>query len=169
MMGSGKSTVGALLADRTGWPFHDNDALLRELFGATPREILAAGDEASLLAAEVQALGAGLARPAPAIVGAAGGTIVDAAAREVMATGGIPIWLRITAETILRRSAGDDHRPWPDADREGWISRAMAVRHDLYAAVADLTLDADSSPPSVMADRVLAHVRAGGACPPLED
>ena len=43
MMGSGKSTVGAILAERLGWPFHDNDAMLRQLFDATPRELLEAG------------------------------------------------------------------------------------------------------------------------------
>lgn len=169
MMGSGKSTVGSLLAKRTGWPFHDNDALLQELFDATPREILAAGDETSLLAAEVAALRAGLQRPAPSVVAAAGGTIVDAAAREAMTESGVRIWLRITPETILQRSSGGEHRPWPDADRAAWIARAVAHRHDLYASVADLTLDADDSTPSDLADRILAHARATGACAAMTD
>jgi shikimate kinase len=166
MMGSGKSTVGKLLAERTGWPFHDNDALLRELFDATPRQILAAGDEASLTAAEVRALTAGLERPPPAIVGVAGGTIVDGTARDAMVRSGIPIWLRVRPDTILRRSAGGEHRPWPDADRAAWIDRAVAQRHALYASVAELTLDADVAKPSLLADRILAHARASGACPP---
>ena len=34
MMGCGKSTVGSILAERLGWPFHDNDAVLRQLFAA---------------------------------------------------------------------------------------------------------------------------------------
>ena len=164
MMGSGKTTVGSLLAQRTGWPFHDNDALLREHFGATPREILAAGNEASLLAAEVDALRAGLRRPAPSIVGAAGGTIVDAVAREAMTLAGTPIWLRITPDTIFRRSAAGEHRPWPDADREAWIARALQQRSALYAAVAYLTLDADQRSPSDLADVILAHARTLDAC-----
>jgi shikimate kinase len=167
MMGSGKSTIGSLLAERTGWPFHDNDALLQELFDATPREILAAGDEDSLLAAEVEALRAGLGRPAPSIVGAAGGTIVDAAAREAMTEAGMPIWLRITPETIFQRSSGGEHRPWPDADRGAWIGRAVAHRHPLYASVANLILNADDTAPSDLADRILAHVRTLGNCAEL--
>ena len=165
-MGSGKTTVGELLAERTGWPFHDNDVLLRELFDATPRQILAAGDEASLLAAEVDALWAGLQRPEPSIVGAAGGTIMDGAARQEIAFAGIPIWLRVSPDTIFLRSSIGDHRPWPDADRAAWIERAEAQRHALYASVAELTLDADAAIPSVLADRILAHARTSRACPP---
>ena len=164
MMGSGKSTVGKQLAKRTGWPLLDNDVLLRELFDATPRQILAAGDEASLLAAEVQALNAGLARPAPAIVGAAGRTIVDPGARKAMGDAGIPIWLRVTPETSLRRSASGAHRPWPDADRERWVRSAMKERNGLYASVAELTLDADTALPSLLADQILGYLRGTDAC-----
>ena len=45
MMGSGKSTVGRLLAQRTGWPRYDNDALLQELYGMTAKEIVEARGE----------------------------------------------------------------------------------------------------------------------------
>ena len=77
MMGSGKTTVGGILAERLGWPFHDNDAMLRQLFAATPRELMTAGGEAAMLSAELTALSAALAMPPPAVVAAAGGTILD--------------------------------------------------------------------------------------------
>ncbi|MDQ3128678.1 MAG: hypothetical protein M3Q66_09540, partial [Chloroflexota bacterium] len=38
-MGSGKTTVGRELAGRTGWPFLDNDDLVRELTGRAPAAI----------------------------------------------------------------------------------------------------------------------------------
>ena len=77
MMGCGKTTVGGILAKRLGWPFHDNDAMLRQLFAATPRQLLEAGGEAAMHAAELTALSAALAMPTPAVVAAAGGTILD--------------------------------------------------------------------------------------------
>ena len=61
MMGSGKTTVGRLLASRTRWQFYDNDtllALLRE--GATPRTVLAQSGVEGLRAAEADALRLGL-------------------------------------------------------------------------------------------------------------
>jgi shikimate kinase len=164
MMGSGKSTVGDLLSQLTGWPHRDNDQLLRTLFEATPREILEDGNEASLLAAEVEALRAGLAAATPSIVSAAGGTIVDAAAREAVAGSGVVVWLRVDAATIHTRAGVGAHRPWPDPDRLGWIRDALAKRAPLYASAAQLTLDADQTAPAALADRILAYLRHEGIC-----
>jgi shikimate kinase len=164
MMGSGKSTVGQLLSRRTGWPHHDNDQLLQTLFDATPREILAAGDEASLLAAEADALRAGLAAPTPSILSAAGGTIVDAAARKALAASGLVVWLRVGAAMIHERAGVGEHRPWPNPDRLAWIRDTLARREGLYASVAQLTLDADHAVPAELADQILAKLQQSGLC-----
>jgi shikimate kinase len=160
MMGSGKTTVGALLAGRLGWPFHDNDAVLRQLFNATPRELLESGGEEAMRAAELTALSAALAMPPPSVVAAAGGTILDPGARSDLADASLVVWLRIGAETAGARTGGDDHRPWPDADRPGWIARALEERRDLYAEVADIALDADDASPDALADRIIGSLGA---------
>ncbi len=59
MMGSGKTTVGRLLAAETGWPYFDNDELLA-MRGTTARELLERGGEPVLRAAEAEALRLGL-------------------------------------------------------------------------------------------------------------
>jgi shikimate kinase len=164
MMGSGKSTVGRLLAQRTGWAFLDNDELMQRLFGATPRQVLAAGDESSLLAAEVRALEAGLAEPPPAIVAAAGGTIVDASARTMLAGAGVVVWVQVTEKTVMERSEGGEHRPWPEADRRAWIRRAIGEREALYRSVADLVLPADDASPASVADEIHAFAAQDAAC-----
>jgi shikimate kinase len=158
MMGSGKTTVGAILADRLGWAFHDNDTVLRQLFDATPRQLLEAAGEAAMHSAEITALSAALAMPPPAVVAAAGGTILDPGARAEMADAGLVVWLRITAATARFRSGGGDHRPWPDADRTAWIARVLEEREGLYAEVADLTLDADRQSPQALAERIMDGV-----------
>ena len=158
MMGCGKSTVGSILAQRLGWPFHDNDAMLRQLFAATPREMLASGGEAAMHAAEVSALRAALAMPAPAVVAAAGGTILDPDARGELAAAGLVVWLRVARETVEQRSAGGAHRPWPDDDRAGWIARALETRERLYQEVADLVLDADALAPEALAAQIMGEL-----------
>ena len=51
MMGSGKSSVGRALSDRTGWPFVDNDALVERATGRTARQLLAEEGEGPMRAA----------------------------------------------------------------------------------------------------------------------
>ena len=158
MMGCGKSTVGSVLSERLGWPFRDNDTVLRQLFAATPRQLLASGGEAAMHAAEVTALRAALAMPAPAVVTAAGGTILDPDARAELADAGLVVWLRVAGQTVEQRSAGGAHRPWPDDDRAGWIARALETRERLYRDVADLVLDADALAPEALADRIIGEL-----------
>lgn len=164
MMGSGKSTVGRLVAGRTGWAYRDNDDLLLAMTGRTPREILAEGDEARLLAAEVRAFEQGVAAPPPSILGVSGRAILDAGARSRLKRSGLVVWLRTTPETIHARALGAPHRPWPDPDRMRWIRAAVRTRDPLYASVADLTLDADATPPEQLADAIEARLHALDGC-----
>lgn len=161
MMGSGKTTVGRLLARRLGWPYHDNDALLRQDEGMTARRILAAGGDADLLAAEVGALRRALEAPLPCVVGVAGRVILDAGARRAIEAG-IGVWLRVRPETIRDRAAGASHRPWPAGDPMDWIRTTLAVRQPLYASVADLTLDADTTSPTELVEAIAVHLADRG-------
>lgn len=167
MMGSGKTTVGRLLARRTRWPLHDNDELVLRLFDATPRQILASGGEARLRAAESEALAMGLEAPSPCIVGAAGGTILDEANRRSLRGAGVVVWLRVTPDTVATRAMGAAHRPWLDTGGESWIRDAVAERNPLYASVADLTVDADDRTSAKVAAEILGHLRGVEACAEL--
>jgi shikimate kinase len=143
MMGSGKSTVGRALADRTGWPYVDNDELLDELVGATPKEILARDGEVALRQAESAALRRGLETEAPRIVGVAAGTVIDADNRAALTDGGAVVWLRATPQTLEKRSMGAAHRAWLEEGGAAWIRETAAERDPLYASVADLIIDVD--------------------------
>ncbi|HEY9473751.1 MAG TPA: shikimate kinase, partial [Mycobacteriales bacterium] len=69
MMGSGKSTVGLLLAERLGVPYVDNDEQVREVTGRTVPQIAQAEGLAGVRAAEADYLRALLAHPDPMVAG----------------------------------------------------------------------------------------------------
>ena len=106
MMGSGKTSVGRLLAKRTGWPYADNDELLLQLVGKTPRELLSQDGEAALRESESAALRMGLAMPEPSIVSAAGGTILDPENRRDLQAAGLAVWLKAGPAAIQQRATG---------------------------------------------------------------
>ena len=164
MMGSGKSTVGRKLAERTGWRYVDNDDLTRRFHGSTARQLLADRGEAVMRAAESDALVRALEEEAPVIVGAAAGTILDAASREGLRDGGIVVYLRADPGALERRAPRAEHRPWVDTGGASWIRRTAEERDPLYASVADLTVDTSRDSASRTADAIAEWLRSVPSC-----
>ncbi len=162
MMGSGKSSVGRALADLTGWPFVDNDALVEAATGRTARELLAERGESAMRDAEGAALRLGLATPPPAIVATAAGTVLDAEHRRLIDDGGYAVWLTASPEVLARRAAGSAHRPWLDDDPLAWFRDAALVRDPLFRSVTDLEIDTDHVRPAGAARRILDALSARG-------
>jgi len=155
MMGSGKSSVGRALAESTGWPFVDNDALVLRATGRTARELLATDGQSAMRAAESAALRAGAALDPPSIVATAAGTVLDPADRAVIRGSGFVVWLTAPAEVLAGRAAGAVHRPWLDEDPIGWFRAALEERAPLYGEIADLEIDTNAMDPAEGADAIL--------------
>jgi shikimate kinase len=161
MMGSGKSSVGRALAERTGWPFVDNDELVERATGRTARELVDAGGEPALRAAESAALHEGVAIPPPAIVATAAGTVLDPDNRRRIADAGLVVWLRAPADVLVMRAVGGEHRPWLDTDPAGWFATALAAREPHYASIADVEIDTSVMEPRDAAELVASRLAAG--------
>ncbi len=143
MMAAGKTTVGRALADRLGWRYVDNDAQVVEDTGCSVTELLEAGGETALRQAESAALGQALTLPRPLVISVAGGAVLDAANRRLMAAEGDVVWLRAAVDTLARRVGSGGGRPWLGADPRDALERLEAVRRPLLASVAGLVLDVD--------------------------
>jgi shikimate kinase len=164
MMGSGKSTIGRLLAEVTGWPYVDNDELVQRAHGATPRELLSERGEGAMRSAESSALALGLEVPEPAIIGAAAGTILDMRDRDRMRDSGIVVWLTAASSVLAERAAGSEHRPWLEGDAESWMRESAAERDPLYASVADITIDTTTNSPEAAASELHERLLELEAC-----
>jgi len=160
-MGAGKSTVGAALAARTGWPYLDNDLLLQRAAGATAPELLARDGEPALRAAERAALDAVLALPGPLVAGVAGGVVVDPDDRRRLRDGGHVVWLRARPETLAERVGAGVGRAWLGDDPAAALRRLVAERAALYEEVATQVVDVDVLLPDEVAGVVLAALPSG--------
>jgi shikimate kinase len=161
MMGSGKTTLGRALSRLTGWPYHDNDALLAAATGRFARE-LALESAAALRDAEAAALRLALRQEPPAIVAAAAGVVLDPSLRDGLAAAGTVIWLHAPPGVLAARAADGAHRPWLDEDATSWFFRTAKEREPLYRAAADLEVDTHAEPPERAAERIVEALGSRG-------
>ncbi len=156
MMGAGKSVVGALLASRLGWPHLDSDQLVEQRTGTSVARIFSEEGEAAFRAEEAAVLAEVVSGPGSAVVSVAGGAVLAAANRRLVADAGVVIWLRASLPTLAGRVDRGNHRPLLDGDRVARLTELYAARRRYYEEIADVVIDVDDLSPAEVADRVVA-------------
>jgi shikimate kinase len=158
MMGTGKTTVGTVLARRLGRPLIDSDAEVEARTGRTVREIFETDGEAAYRPLETEALLDALASPVPAVIAAAGGVVLAERNRQALKEqAGLVVWLRADPAVLAGRVGHHDHRPLLDNDDPaGTLVRLAAERTPLYAEVADVIVDEGTKAPDQIVDEILA-------------
>jgi shikimate kinase len=162
-MGVGKSTVGRLLAARLGWPMRDSDDDLRAERGFSGRELAATAGVDALHRWEAAHLRRSLDATTPAVVAAAAAVVEDPLCREALA-GQFVVWLRAPAATraAWMEAARQHHRRALGPDPVVTLAVLDADRTELYAAVADLTIDAAGTSPDEVVATILDHLPVHG-------
>lgn len=135
LMATGKTSAGRRLAERLGRDFVDSDAQVVSRTGRSVREIFESDGEAAFRRLEAEALAEALGRPAPVVVGAAGGVVLDAGNRARLADA-VVIWLRAEPATLARRVTTGDHRPLLGDNPQEVLETMLDQRRHLYAEVA---------------------------------
>lgn len=115
-MGSGKTTVGRLLARQIGWHFVDLDSRIEESAGLTIAAIFERSGEPGFRDIEheelVRTLGEAAEREKAVVIALGGGTIAQPRNLDLLrAAGSLILWLDWPMETLLARCATRKNRP----------------------------------------------------------
>jgi shikimate kinase len=157
LMGTGKTTVGRILAARLHRPFFDSDKMVEARTGRTVRDIFESDGEAAYRPLETEALADALSSSTPAVIAAAGGVVLSPVNRQALeARAARVVWLRADPHLLVDRALRQDHRPLLEVDPKATLEQMARDRDRLYAEVADRIVDVGTKTPDEVADAVLS-------------
>ena len=164
-MGSGKSTIGFLLAKQLAWRFVDLDTRIEEAAGlAIPAFFERFGEPAfrQLEAAELRAvLGRAAEMEESTVVALGGGTYAQPGAPEFLRSAGVPvIWLDSPIEVLLSRCMTMTGRP---LFRDEASFRSLYSQRVASYQLADHRVDASGEPAVVVGEILRRGIVAAGS------
>lgn len=155
MPGSGKSTVGVLLAKRIGLAFVDTDILIQEQERATLAEIIARSSPFVLREIEEQVL---LGMPITDSVISTGGSVVySPAIMERLSTASTVVFLRAQLETVEYRISLAPDRGIASPGNHT-LEDVYNERVPFYEQYSNLVVDVDHDTPETITGQIISQL-----------
>jgi shikimate kinase len=156
LSGSGKSTVGALLARTLQAPLRDTDQMIVERAGRTIASIFAEAGEAAFRDLETATLQRACAGGI-CVLATGGGIVVREANRILLRQHAYVVWLDAPTETLVARlSAHDEERPLLQGDAVQRLETLRRARMPLYEAAADIRIQTAGKHPEDLCEAIVA-------------
>lgn len=161
-MGSGKSTVGPILANTIGYDFVDTDKAIQEATGKSVSDIFLSDGEEYFRSLE-RALVYKLCWQTNVVVSVGGGTVLDETNYRSITASGIVIYLKSDPERLFRRLHYKNDRPVLADERGGMLNtddlrqriyRLYAQREPIYMK-ADLVIVTDEKRVGLTVDEIV--------------
>lgn len=158
MMGCGKSTVGACLAERLGRVYCDTDALIVERHGRIA-DIFEKHGEAYFRHLETETVRE-LVQRDDLVIATGGGLVLKQENVTLLKGSGKVVFLRAKVETLVKRLQADRERPLlqnANSLRER-LENLLKDRAPIYEEAADLIVDADEKTPEEITGEIIKWI-----------
>ena len=160
LMGSGKTSVGKVLARLLGKEFVDSDHEIERVTGVRVPVIFEIEGEAGFRARERKMIAEIVARE-NILLATGGGAILARENRELLHTHGTVIYLRAPVKSLLKRTQRDRNRPLlrvPDPAAK--LTELYELRDPLYREVAQLIFDTSNQSVRTLAGQIEAKLKS---------
>lgn len=156
--GAGKSTVGALLAERLSVGFLDTDASVEAVAGKPVSDIFIEDGEQAFRALERRAVAAAVAGH-EGVISVGGGAVLDPGTRALL-DGRSVVYLETGFAAAARRVGLDVPRPLLLGNPRAQLKALLEQRLPVYQQLAWITVVTDSKAPAEVADEIAARIPA---------
>lgn len=157
MMGTGKSTVGALLAAETGYRMLDLDAMIAEKAGCSIPELFEEKGEAYFRELESAVLVEALEVPGSILATGGGAVLRESNCREMLKYGWV-VALAATVDEIVARVGEDKGRPLLAGGARQRVTELLEKRKHAYD-FAHVTIDTSGKSAEEVSAEILMHYR----------
>jgi len=155
--GAGKSTVGALLADRLGVPLRDTDEDVEAGAGKSVADIFVDDGEQHFRELESGSVAAALSEH-DGVVSLGGGAVLAESTRKLLADHRV-VFLDVGLAEAASRVGLGSARPLLLGNVRAQLKALLDERRPLYREVAHVVIDTNSRTPEEVADQVLAALQ----------
>ena len=152
-MGSGKSTVGKLLAGVLGWPLIDLDTIIEAGQGLSIREIFENSGEPFFRQIERAAL-TEASKAEPAVIALGGGTYAQPPNVDLIReAGGTTVWLDCPPDILRERCRGLENRP---LFRDEQSFTQLFLERVPYYRLAEFRISTEDRSPQEVVEQILS-------------
>jgi len=148
-MGCGKSHIGKMLAEKTGFTFLDLDSYIEEKEGMTIPEIFHKLGEPHFRSLEEKYIRE---MPDKSVVATGGGAVINPVTAETARNAGKLIFLDVDFERCYKRIEGDTHRPLVMKNTKEGLKELFDKRREIYIRHSELSVDANGIDTKIVSD-----------------
>ncbi|WKY47126.1 shikimate kinase [Eubacteriaceae bacterium ES3] len=155
-MGTGKSSIGPLLAQKLNYQFIDTDTYIEEKAGKKISAIFADQGEAAFRQLETSALEE-LLEKENLVIATGGGIILKENNRELLQNNTFLVSLKASADTIFERTRTDNSRPLLNDPEPLQKIKTMLLDRKTFYQIGALQIDTDSDSIEAICDKIFAQ------------
>jgi shikimate kinase len=159
--GTGKSSIGRLLAYRLGKSFVDSDRKIEKEMRMSILEIFAKHGEPFFREKEQEVI-ARISRYKNAVIATGGGVVSNPKNMECLRKQGIIICLTANLDVILERTSRRPNRPLLQCENPRQVIQELLEKRKPLYDQADFQVDSSQSTPHEVAEEIIQYLRRGG-------
>jgi len=157
MMGSGKSTVGKILAEKMELLFIDLDSEIEKTGGKSVSEIFNQDGEDHFRKLESEELK----QYSESVVACGGGIILDEENRKYINENGVAVLLTASMDELFKRLSDSNNRPiLPDENTEKALTNLWLERKKDYLNTSDFLIETDGENPIEITNKIFSKINS---------
>jgi|TARA_B100000809_G_scaffold2319_1_gene2693 shikimate kinase len=157
MMGSGKSTVGKILAEKMELLFIDLDSEIEKTGGKSVSEIFNQDGEDHFRKLESEELK----QYSESVVACGGGIILDEENRQYINENGVAVLLTASMDELFKRLSDSNNRPiLPDENTEKALTNLWLERKKDYLNTSDFLIETDGENPIEITNKIFSKINS---------